>query len=103
MRPPQPSSLLVIFLSCPLIGSLSSSAANQRAAQNNYRALGIQDLFFLIFLTCTLLKRGFKGSLFAALEIRELLVDLWFCIFDVTNSLKDLSDEFLRSFAFSVI
>jgi hypothetical protein len=29
-------SLLVIVLSCPLIGSLSSSTANQRAAQNNY-------------------------------------------------------------------
>ena len=27
---------IVIVLSCPLIGSLSSSTANQRAAQNKY-------------------------------------------------------------------
>ena len=37
----------------PSIGSLSSSTANQRAAQNNYRALGRQDLCFLNFVTCT--------------------------------------------------
>ena len=46
-------SLLVIVLSCPQIGSLSSSTANQRAAQNNYRALGCQNLYFLNFVTCT--------------------------------------------------
>ena len=32
---PKSVSLLVIVLSCPLIGSFSSSTANQRAAQNN--------------------------------------------------------------------
>ena len=37
---PKSSSLLVIVLSCPLIGSLSSSTANWRAAQNNYWTLG---------------------------------------------------------------
>ena len=37
---PKPGSLIVIVLSCPQIGSLSSSTANQRAAQNNYWALG---------------------------------------------------------------
>ena len=42
---------IVIVLSCPLIGSLSSSTANQRAAQNNYRTLGFQDLYFLNFVT----------------------------------------------------
>ena len=47
LRPPKPGSLLVIVLSCPQIGSLSSSTANQRAAQNNYRALGCQDLYNL--------------------------------------------------------
>ena len=29
------------------------STANQRAAQNNYRALGCQDLYFLNFASCT--------------------------------------------------
>ena len=38
LRPRKTGSLLVIVLSCPLIGSLSSSTANQRAAQNNYYA-----------------------------------------------------------------
>ena len=49
---PKTGSLLVIVLSCPQIGSLSSSTANQRAAQNNYRAFGCQDLYFLNFVTC---------------------------------------------------
>ena len=53
MRPPEPGSLSVIILTCPLIGSLSSSTVNQRAAQNNYRALGLQDLYFLNVVTCT--------------------------------------------------
>ena len=52
MRPPKPGSLLVIVLSCPQIGSLSNSTANQRAAQNNYWTLGLQDLYFLNFVTC---------------------------------------------------
>ena len=52
LRHPKTSSLLVIVMSCPQIGSLSSSTANQRAAQNNYRALGYQDLYFLNFVTC---------------------------------------------------
>ena len=39
-------------MSCPNIGSLSSSTANQRAAQNNYRAYGCQDLYFLNFVAC---------------------------------------------------
>jgi hypothetical protein len=43
----------VIVLNCPLIGSLSSSIANQKAAQNNYRTLGFQDLYFLNFVTCS--------------------------------------------------
>ena len=42
--------LLVIFLSCPQIGSLSSSTANQGTAQNNYQAC--QSLYFLNFVTC---------------------------------------------------
>ena len=50
------SSLLIIILSCPQIGSLSSSTANQRAAQYNYPALGCQDLYFLNFVTCNILK-----------------------------------------------
>ena len=54
---PRPSALLVIFLSCPQIGSLSSSTANQRAAENNYRALGHQDLYFLNFVTCTIVSK----------------------------------------------
>ena len=41
-----------MVLSCPLICSLSSLTANQRAAQNNYRALGCQDLYFLNFVIC---------------------------------------------------
>ena len=53
LRHPKTGSLLVIALSCPQIGSLSSSTANQRAAQNNYRDLGCQDLYFLNFVTCT--------------------------------------------------
>ena len=54
LRHPKTGSLyvLVIVLSCPQIGSLSSSTANQRAAQNNYRSLGCQDLYFLNFVTC---------------------------------------------------
>ena len=44
LKHPKTSFLLVIVLSCPQIGSLSSSTANQRAAQNNYRAWGFQDL-----------------------------------------------------------
>ena len=55
MRPPKPGSLLVIVLSCPQIGSLSSLTANQKAAQNNYWALGCQDLYYLNFGTCTIL------------------------------------------------
>merc|ERR1711971_684635 len=38
---------------CPLIGSRSSSTANQRAGQKNCRSLGSQDLYFLNFFTCT--------------------------------------------------
>ena len=48
-------SLLVIVLSCPLIGSLSRSTANQEAAQNNYYTepdFGFCDLYFLNFFTC---------------------------------------------------
>ena len=44
------SSLLVIVLSCPLIGSLSSSTANQRATQNNYyteSGFGVPGFVFL--------------------------------------------------------
>ena len=52
LRPPKSGSLLVIVFSCPQIGSLSSSTANQRAAQNNHQALGWLDLFFLNFVTC---------------------------------------------------
>ena len=52
LRQPKISSLLVIVLSCPPIGSLSSSTTNQRAAQNNYRALGCQELYFLNSVTC---------------------------------------------------
>ena len=51
LRPPKPGSFLVIILSCPLIGSLNSSTANQRAAQNNYYALWFQYLYFLNFVT----------------------------------------------------
>ena len=40
LRPLKTGSLLVIVLSCPQIGSLSSSTANQMAAQNDYRAFG---------------------------------------------------------------
>ena len=43
---------LVIVFSCPLIASLSSSTANQRAAQKDYQALGFQDLYCLTFFTC---------------------------------------------------
>ena len=52
LRPPKSGSLLVIVFSCPQIGSLSSPTANQRAALNNYWALGFQDLYFLNFVTC---------------------------------------------------
>ena len=41
-----------LLLSWPEIGSRSSSTANQRAAQDNYWALGCQDLYFLNFVTC---------------------------------------------------
>ena len=58
LRSTTTDSLLVILLSCHQIGSLSSSTANQRAAQNNYRALGCQDLYFLNFVTCTLKNSG---------------------------------------------
>ena len=51
LRPPKLGSLWAIVLSCPLIGSLSSSTADQRAAQNNYWALGFQDLCFSNFVT----------------------------------------------------
>ena len=44
-------SLLVNVLSCPQIGSLSNSTANQSAAQNNYLALGCQDVYFLNVVT----------------------------------------------------
>ena len=53
LRHPKTGSLLVVVLSCPQIGSLSSSTANQRAAQNNYQALGCQGLYFLNFVMCT--------------------------------------------------
>ena len=43
---PKDRALLVIVLSCPHIGSLSSSTANQRAA------LGCQNLYYLNFVTC---------------------------------------------------
>ena len=52
LEPQSPALYIVIVLSCPLIGSRSSSTANQRAAQNNCRALGSQDLYFLKFFTC---------------------------------------------------
>ena len=48
--------LLVIVLSCPQIDSLSSSTANQRAAQNNYWAFECQDMYFLNFVTCNIKK-----------------------------------------------
>ncbi len=54
---------IVIDLSCPLIGSLSSSTANQRAAQNNYRTLGCQNLCFLNFVTKKLAKNDFNTNL----------------------------------------
>ena len=41
-------------MSCPQIGSLITSTANQKAAQNNYRALGCQNLYFLNFVACKL-------------------------------------------------
>ena len=44
--------LLVIVLSCLQIGSLSSSTANQRAAQNNYWVLGCHNLYLLNFVSC---------------------------------------------------
>ena len=49
---PKAQLFINICLSCPLIGSLSSPTINQRAAQNNYQALGFQDLYFLNFVTC---------------------------------------------------
>ena len=54
LRDPKTGALLVIVLSCPQIGSTSSSTSNQRAAQNNHQALGSQDLYFLNFVTCML-------------------------------------------------
>ena len=39
--PPKSGFLLVIVLSCPIIGSLSSSTANQRAAQNTEPDFGV--------------------------------------------------------------
>ena len=55
-RHPKTSSLLVIVLSCPQIDSLSSSTANQREAQNNYRALGCHDLYYLNFVASNILE-----------------------------------------------
>ena len=53
LEPQSPALYIVIVLSCPLIGSRSSGAtANQGAEQNNCRALGSQDLYFLKFFTC---------------------------------------------------
>jgi hypothetical protein len=46
---------LVIVLSCPQIGSLSSSTVNQRQGgqiKTNYGVFGCQDLYFLNFVTC---------------------------------------------------
>ena len=59
LRPPK-TRLFIIVLSCLLIGSLSSSKANQRVAQNNYQVLGFQDLYFLNFVTCT--RQSKKGE-----------------------------------------
>ena len=53
LEPQSPALYIVIVLSCPLIGSRSSSTANQRAGQKNCRSLGSQDLYFLNFFTCT--------------------------------------------------
>ena len=62
--PPNSGSLLVIVLSCPLIGSISSSTANQRAAQNNYQTLGFQNLYFLNCVTSKkLAKNDFNKNL----------------------------------------
>ena len=44
LRPPKSVSLFVVLLSCPYIGSLSSSTANQRAAKTNcYAELQFQN------------------------------------------------------------
>ena len=68
-------------MSCPQIGSLSSSTANQKAAQNNYRALGCQDLYFLNFVTCNQTKSWgtFKHLL--------LLHSFWAFIYNVNSFL----------------
>ena len=55
LRHPNTSSSLVMVLSWLQIGSLSSSTANQRAAQKYFWALGCQDLYFLNSDTCTYL------------------------------------------------
>jgi len=55
LRHPKTSSSLVMVLSWLQIGSLSSSTANQRAAQKYFWALGCQDLYFLNSDTCTYL------------------------------------------------
>ena len=50
LGPPKSGSLLVIVLSCPLIGSLSSSTVTQRPAQDNYYTdpnFGVQEFVFL--------------------------------------------------------
>ena len=56
LDPQRPALYIVIVLSCPLIGSRSvvccGATANQRAAQNDCRALGSKDLYSLKFFTC---------------------------------------------------
>ena len=77
---PKSGSLVVIILTCPLIGSLSSSTANQRAAQNNYQALGCQDLYFLNFV-CTHPFTGREAIYQAQNAVLSLLFQWhWFCI-----------------------
>ena len=64
LEPQSPALYIVIVLSCPLIGSRSSSTANQRVDQNNCQTLGSQDLYFLKIFTCEALH--FKNNFFCA-------------------------------------
>ena len=52
LEPQRPALYIVIVLSYSLIGSCSSSIA--KAAQNNCRTLGSQDLYFLKLFVCSL-------------------------------------------------
>ena len=61
LGPLKSGSLLVIVLSCPLIGSLSSSAVKQRPAQNNYYTeleFGVPGFVFLKL--CYLYRAGIR-------------------------------------------